>query len=107
VPAGQTWPQAPQLVLLFKLTQTPAQTALPAGQEDTHTPFEHVALEGQTEPQVPQLSWSVRTLTQALPQRVVPDRQRRRASVDSRSLESAVSSGPLQAGPRSAKAKAA
>lgn len=70
VPAGQTWPQAPQLFwLLAVFVQTPPQRVV-GGEQGSwlHEPRRHWPLPpggaGQTMPQPPQLNGSVCVKTQ-------------------------------------------
>jgi hypothetical protein len=67
--AGQTCPQAPQLLASLRgSTQLAPHLMVPVGQPLEQAPFAQVVPEGQTDPQAPQLLLSVRVFTQALPQ---------------------------------------
>src|SRR4051812_14665867 len=70
-PDGQTFPQAPQLVVVVMSTQAPPHMACPAPQ--THVPPLQLAPDGQTFPQAPQLAASEAVSTQVAPQAVSPD----------------------------------
>ena len=73
-PAGQTWLQAPQLLLsLVTLVQTPPQFTVPWPHTGgAHLPALQVSPWGQMLPQVPQLLGSVCRVTQKLPHAVWP-----------------------------------
>jgi hypothetical protein len=78
-PARQIWPpvqmvpQAPQLVFeVWRSTQSSLHRVWPMAQVAAQTPALHTLLGGQAMPQRPQLSRSVCTLAQRLPQAIVP-----------------------------------
>ncbi len=76
VPAPQTRPQAPQLLLsLARSRQTPEQLVVPAVHETVHALLEHTWPAGQARPQAPQLALSVVRSRQMPEQLVVPDAQ--------------------------------
>ncbi len=64
-PAGQAWPQLPQLWLsVWVFTQRPLQSCSPDRQVAWHLAPEHFSPEGQAAPQLPQLLASMATSAQ-------------------------------------------
>ena len=73
-PAGQTWPQLPQLLLsMSRSVQIPPHAVLPS--EHTHFPLTQAALGGQWLPQLPQLLGSLLVSMQVEPHAVKPPEQ--------------------------------